>query len=65
MHATSEKLIRGYKAAGELTGLSWRHIQGMAERRQIRVVRISKVCVAFYPGELLADIRALQTQTIK
>jgi hypothetical protein len=65
MHATSEKLILGYKAASELTGLPLRYVQGMAERRKIRVVRLWKRRVAFYPSELLADIRAMQTNKIE
>jgi len=55
-----EKLLMGYDAAAELTGLSKRQLQLLVARRAIRVIKVSGRSLAFYPSELCDDIRALQ-----
>jgi hypothetical protein len=60
-----EKLIIGYKAASDLTGIPVKRLIRMVERRSIRVIKPNVATVAFYPSDLLSDIRAFEVPKIK
>ena len=59
-----EKLVIGYKAASELTGIPKRQLQLMVAHRAIRVIRLSGRCVAFFPSQLFEDIEDLVVEKI-
>jgi hypothetical protein len=59
-----EKLIRGYKAASEFSGLSEMALRRLVSRREIRCVKPSRNTVYFYPRHLAEDIELMEQQKL-
>ena len=59
-----EKLIIGYAAASEVSGISDRPLQRLVERRVIRVAKPNRTTIAFFPSHLHADIAELENEKI-
>ena len=59
-----EKLIIGYTAASEFTGIGRRQLQKMVQRRSIRAIRLYGRSVAFSPSKLAEDLQALETKKL-
>jgi hypothetical protein len=58
------RLLIGYAAAAEFTGIPARRLKRMVESRQIRVIKPSKRSVLFDPEHLAKDIMAMEQPTI-